>query len=166
MTVFFKQARRRLRTPLKEAAKTIKTYLLDPELIERMKLFVAFWKVGGLKEESVGYHGRYSIGFGVPVRIGVRANDEAHFIFRVEVNELKKAKNDFDHELLLSFVAYRRDLFWNNYPVRVPLAAALTFERILKPLARINYKELLNKACRSLFEEDFLRLTEGLPPRT
>lgn len=166
MSTFVTQARKLIQSSLKDAAQVVREHLKDTDLTERMKLILGHWKVEGLKKEASNYNGRSAFGFGIPINIGLRINDEAHFIIRVEIAEFKQSRNGFEHELILCFLARRRDIYWNNYPIRIPLAAELSPERILNALVEVDYKQLVAGTCERLFAEDFLRLTEGLPPRT
>lgn len=166
MSNFLEEAREKLREPLEQGAKAIRTYLLDPELIERMSQVVSSWKVEEVKEEAAGYDDSHIIGFGVPVRIGLRANDKVNFKLRVEITEFKTIRKGCEQEISLSFTACRGDIAQNNYPARIPLGASMRVDPIMEPLANIDHKELVDKVCKLLFEEDFLRLKAGLPPRT
>lgn len=166
MSNFLEEVREKLREPLEQGAKAIRIHLLDPELIERMNQVVSSWKVEEVKEESAGYDDSHIIGFGIPVRIGLRANDKVNFKLRVEITEFKTIRKGCEQEISLSFTACRGDIAQNNYPVRILLCASIKVDPIMELLADIDYKELVDKACKLLFEEDFLRLNAGLPPRT
>lgn len=166
MSAIFDKTRRKLRASLSKAARAMKSHLQDSDLVEKMKLVCSPWKVRGMKEESSSYDGRHRMGFGYPVTIGMRVNDEAHFQYCVDIVELDRKDVYFEKELVLSLYAFRRDIIWNNPPVRITLGASFSAQRMVKQLSKIDHKKSVGEACRLLFAEDFLRLTEGLHPRT
>jgi hypothetical protein len=60
MTVFLKQARKELRSPLRKAAEAARKCLADPELLERMNLIVSCWKIQAIKEQLASYDNRHT----------------------------------------------------------------------------------------------------------
>jgi hypothetical protein len=165
MSNYLDEVRGALGFPLRTAIEKVQSHIMDPDFIDRMKEIFSIWRIEDINEEFSSYNRKYALGFGIPVKIGLRTNDEVHFKFNVNITRFKAARKGCDREILLDFCACRGDTHQDNIPVKIPLAAAESFDTITEQLAGVNTKDVLNKACFLLFEEDFLRNKAGLPPR-
>lgn len=166
MSEYLEQIRENLRVPLRVAIEKIRPYLLHPEFTERMKEIFSLWRVEPVREEISSYNDTHTVGFGIPVRIGQRTNDEINFMFRVKVTGLKKAREGHHHQYILDFWAARSDINRENHPVRITLGASVSPDIIKEMLSKTKVNKLLNQGCSLLFNEDFIRLDAGLPPRS